>query len=551
MSRFEITVFSKRDGPLTKRISLAPDGSVRSDRTQCKMARGTARRAEIADMQDLGALIDSLKSGEALGLGTLRADLPDQVEIVTKRYLDKLNGVARPDVIARTGGNIVFRPGQPALALLDFDTKGMPSEVAAQLEELGGYWAALVSVLPELASAARVTRRSTSAGIYRTDTGEKLPGSDGLHVYVGVKDGTDTVRFLATLHALCWVAGFGWLMIGASGQLLERSIVDRMVGAPERLVFEGPPVLEPPLAQDQESRRPIVTEGDVLDTVAVCPPLTIVEEARLRELRAKAAYSLAPEAAKARDAFIERQAQRLADRTGMTPMRAAEVIARQCAGVLRPSVVLPFDDTELEGCTVADVLADPARFEGATLADPLEGPEYGACKAKIMRRADGTPWVHSFAHGWTTYELRYDFAAALAALQKGAPDAAAKLFVNLVLSGDLAADEVEQLRDLAAQRAGVGKRPLDRMLKAARQEQLARRAEEERQRRATERQDPRPRISAPKPDAPWLPQMAVLNEVLGKSADREPPMRDVEGVVAAVHTRRVPLLHMLTARGTN
>ena len=49
--------------------------------------------------------------------------------------------------------------------------------------------------------------------------------------------------------------GFGWYMVGAGGQLLERSIVDRMVGAPERLVFEGAPVLDPPLAQDQESRR--------------------------------------------------------------------------------------------------------------------------------------------------------------------------------------------------------------------------------------------------------------------------------------------------------
>jgi len=36
-------------------------------------------------------------------------------------------------------------------------------------------------------------------------------------------------------------------------------------------------------------------------------------------------------------------------------------------------VVLPFDDDDLAGCTVADVLADPERFEGATLADPIEG----------------------------------------------------------------------------------------------------------------------------------------------------------------------------------
>ena len=50
-------------------------------------------------------------------------------------------------------------------------------------------------------------------------------------------------------------------------------------------------------------------------------------------------------------------------------------------------------------------LKDPARFVGATLADPLEGPDYGRCKAMVMRRADGTPWINSFAHGRTVYKL--------------------------------------------------------------------------------------------------------------------------------------------------
>src|SRR5262249_58175326 len=92
-------------------------------------------------------------------------------------------------------------------------------------------------------------------------TGAALPGSDGIHVYVAVKDGGDIERFLRVLHARCWLAGLGWYLVSASGAPLERSIVDRMVGGPERLVFEGGPVLVPPLQQDQESRRPIIVEG--------------------------------------------------------------------------------------------------------------------------------------------------------------------------------------------------------------------------------------------------------------------------------------------------
>lgn len=60
-----------------------------------------------------------------------------------------------------------------------------------------------------------------------------------MHVFILVQDGRDCERFLKTLHLRCWLAGFGWMMVGAGGQLLERSIVDRVVGSPERLGFEG------------------------------------------------------------------------------------------------------------------------------------------------------------------------------------------------------------------------------------------------------------------------------------------------------------------------
>jgi hypothetical protein len=327
----EITLFAKSSGPLTKRISLEADGSIRSDGSACVMARGSARRIHLTAASDLGALIERLKPNEAIALGALRAGLSDPVQVVTKH---KLNGAA--NVIARTGADIIYRKGQPALALLDFDTKGMPRDVTIALAQHGGFWSALVAVLPALRTGARVMRRSTSAGLFRSDTGTRLPGSDGVHVYVAVQDGTDVERFLKTLHARCWLAGFGWLLVGAGGQLLERSIVDRMVGAPEHLVFEGGPILDPPLAQDKDSRRPIAIEGDALDTVAACPPLTIAETAQLRELKAKWAHRLAGESTKVRTAFIAKQAKRLAETNGISVKEAMRTIARQCEGVLPP-----------------------------------------------------------------------------------------------------------------------------------------------------------------------------------------------------------------------
>ena len=124
---------------------------------------------------------------------------------------------------------------------------------------------------------------------------------------------------------------------------------------------------------------PIVTDGAALDTSAACPPPRIVEQDKLRELKAKEAHRLAPDRAKAHKRFVLEQAERIVAKTGMAPDAARRTVERQCAGVLLPAVVLPFDGEDMRGRTVADVLADPDRFVGATLADPLEGIEYGRC----------------------------------------------------------------------------------------------------------------------------------------------------------------------------
>jgi hypothetical protein len=464
LEAFEVVRFTKADGALTKRISLNSDGSTKSDGSGCRMARGNAVRVPITGVAELATLISELRSDQATALGALRSDLPAEVGIVTKR---KLHGQP-PGVIARTADSIQYRAGKPGFALFDFDSKGMPPDVEARLELHGQYWNALCQVLPGLRGAAYVHRKSTSAGLLRTDTGEKLPGSKGIHMYVAVKDSADIDRFLKTLHERCWLAGFGWMMIGAGGQLLERSVVDRMVGAPERLVFEGAPVLVPPLAQDEASRRPEVVGGEIVDSLDICPPLSIRELAELKKLRAAAEQRLAPEVAKARDAFIDQQAEKLTKRTGMSKRDANRVIACQIGGVLLPDVELPFDDEELTGKTVADVLADPDKFVGETLADPLEGVDYGSCKAKIMRRADGALWINSFAHGRTTYELKLDARAVRAALEATAREEVVRKFVELVLLADLDAVDLEQLLGLVSERSGLGTRVILRTLKAAR-----------------------------------------------------------------------------------
>jgi hypothetical protein len=391
----EITIFTRRGGELSKRIKLAADGSI-TITPAAAMTSGSARRAPIADVRGLAAVIERLDCNEAIALGALRTDLPDQVKVVTK---DKLNGAA--GVIARTGDFICYQQRQPAFVLLDFDAKGKPAGIVVK-----DFWATLVKVAPALGAAARVVRRSTSAGLHRTDTGEMLDGSGGMHIFITAQNGDDVERFLTTLHERCWLSGYGWIMVGKAGQLLERSIVDRSVGAPERLVFEAAPILTPPLAQDAESRRPIATDGALIDTLAACPPLTAAERATFDALVAEAKARIKPEADQVRAAYIDQRADELVKRTSMSKDAAVRVIESLCRGVLLPDVELLFVDKELKGTTVRDVLKDPERFEGRVLADPVEGVAYGRTTAKVLRRRDdGTPWIKSFAHGGVSYSL--------------------------------------------------------------------------------------------------------------------------------------------------
>jgi hypothetical protein len=114
-------------------------------------------------------MINGLEQTQAIALGALRPGLPDHVEIVTKKRLTELNGKTPPNIVARTSGHIEYIEKQPTFALIDVDTKGMPETVAARIAALGGYWPALVSVMPQLATAAHIVWNSTSSGLSRSD----------------------------------------------------------------------------------------------------------------------------------------------------------------------------------------------------------------------------------------------------------------------------------------------------------------------------------------------------------------------------------------------
>ena len=97
----------------------------------------------------------------------------------------------------------------------------------------------------------------------------------------------------------------------------------------------------------------------------------------------------------------------------------------------------------------------------------------------------------------------------------------------------------------------LGLRVIDDALKSAQQQQAAQNAKAARARQAARRQDPRPQIRSPFPDEPWLPQMAVLNEVIGGVIAARPPARDIDGDAMQMRKLPVPNMHAFTQSEVN
>jgi hypothetical protein len=537
----QITLITKRDVPslMSKRISLDADGKLKSDGSECLMVTGTAERASTKTAGDLSRIIKSCGSNQAIALGALKENITSPVNVTTKKRLG-----SNPSAIARTRDFIDYQSGCPAWALVDFDTKGMPNEVKAKIDAAGDMWQALLTVAPDLANAARVSRASTSAGLYRSDTGEPIPGSNGLHHYVLVQDGGDIERFLSDLHDRCWLHGLGWHQIGKGGQLLDRSIVDRAVGYGERLCFEGAPDIIPPLAQDQAKRAPVAFDGDAVRSDRAVLPLSEYERHRVDELKDKSKKALGKSAAEVRDKHDKELAEKISAKSGASIATALRLVKARHNGVLYSGAELEFDHLGI--VTVGAVLADPDRYVDETLADPMEGVDYGRCKAKVIRGDDGDLFIHSFAHGKGIYSLRHDLKSAMAAFENiagGTVDDA----MAILAQAELEEDEVDEFAKFVAKKAKVGIRPVQARFKKHRAEREAKARKASMEAKADGRII-RPR---PEPDGELLPEVTFLDGVLANDHSEQPPMRNSSGAFVCVETKQPWALHLLTSDSAN
>jgi hypothetical protein len=312
----------------------------------------------------------------------------------------------------------------------------------------------------------------------------------------------------------------------------------------------GAPLIVAPLAQDQAKRAPEAFEGDAIRSDLAMLRLSEYERHHVNEAKAASANALGKSAAKIRDKHDKELAERISVKSGVSLVTALRLVQARHRGVLYPDVELEFD--HLGTVTVGDVLTDPDRFIGETLADPLEGVSYGRGKAMVLKGDDGNVLIHSFAHGRGVYLLRYDLKSATAAFAQG--DGTVDHAMAILAYAEIEADEIDAFIRVVSERTGVGLRPLSARAKKVR---------EEREQRERKRRDAahtasiaaksggrmiRPR---PNPAGELGPIVSLIDQVLADDASDEPPMRNANGALVRVEEREPWALHLLTSDGAN
>jgi hypothetical protein len=269
----------------------------------------------------------------------------------------------------------------------------------------------------------------------------------------------------------------------------------------------------------------------IVDTVDSCRSLSTTETAEMKRFLAIAKNAMAG----ARSELLRKRAGEIAGQQGISIDAARRIVEHQANGLLLSNHPLAFVEDKLAGKTVADVLDDPAEFEDESLADPIEGVEYGRTTAIVFIGGDGVPWIKSHAHGGMNYHLKYDKAAVEERI-----DDDVGTFVGLVLRAELSRLEFDDLVEVVHRRTGRGVNQIKGAVKDARREQAERRREEARERERAERNDGRPEIPRPPEDAPLTEEMTRINEIVGEAPIEKQLRRDLEGHVVKPRRRPVP-----------
>ena len=360
---------------LTKRFWLE-DGTLRSS-AAAQMLAGVATRCEVTGLDGFAEFIANQRGVDwAICAGVSKHR---QARIVTKKRLATAKRGALP-VIARSKRHLRFLEA-PGLFAMDYDPKDSPMTAAEFCE-------ALRSACPWLADAGLLITPSTTGRIFDASTGAELKGRGGLHGYMIAPDARHIPELTNTIFQALFPE-FGYAAVTKSGAVHPRTLIDRCLSQPERLIFECGASLSAELVQRRDA---------ALYVPGAAMPAHIPHRASYNLWRHTDALWLArkvaaePEAAHMRELWI---AERLA--SGKISRASLERVLNQRVLTNAFRIELPSG----KQVSVGYIRRNMARYEGLEIPDPLE-PDFedGKLCAVIF------PWG-IYSQAYSGYALRF------------------------------------------------------------------------------------------------------------------------------------------------
>jgi len=365
-----ITVVKNTKGNLNKHIAV--DGSKTST---ASMSTGTYRTQSLNHLDDLLHCIKSLESNEAIVLGT--AD--DSEGNITSNPNDD-------NAITRTKKNFKWDKHTQIL-LFDYDY----ADGIKKINSLKEYRDLLITIDSSFKDAQMLIIPSSSSGIYNSNN-EVVLDSSGLHCYVVVSHTENIKTWIYNLFNKCWKLGLGVIKFSKDGKQLQRTIFDKSVFSPERLVFEAEPTLDKGL--HRKVVEPLLIDGGVIDLSNITPTL------QPKEVSDKLIETIA-ESKKIKKHYINTEIDRLVSK-GFTEIIATEFVTSRCEDALiKLDDLIVFKDGTVK--LARDITVNDS---GKYCLDPIEPTE---APAVVNVYDDGSVMIYSFLHGGRHFYIEEEY----------------------------------------------------------------------------------------------------------------------------------------------
>ena len=385
--------------PLAKRFWLDSKTDELKTKTVVALTRGTARIEYAPSLAEFAERVDALTTSQAVLYG-----IPPlaKAAVVTQDQYEGLTAAQRQGVITRSREHLQFAHA-PGCAMLDFDPAGAPSSLLTAIASPDQTRELLIRAVPELAAAPMLWRPSSSSYLYRGRT--ELHGLRGQRIYIAVARASDIPLLGQLLYERLWALGYGYVVVSASGQLLDRTLLDASVWQPERLDFAAGPTCVPPLERRVPRHKLWHADAPFFDP-RLAAGLTPLEQRAIESKRKAARAAQLGAARERRASWAEARGVEIAKRTDIDP-EAAVALAFEAVEqrMLRSDFVLTSEDGE--PVAVRELLAHPEVWHGRRFRDPLE-PDYRDDERIAyanLRPVRGQPYVFSHAHGGVRYTL--------------------------------------------------------------------------------------------------------------------------------------------------